>query len=44
MLYKNTKAMVHSTDENTDVFDTISPYMFIISLDYMNLNRSNKRK
>ena len=44
MLYRNTKAMVHSPDEDITFFnivtgvlkgDTLVPYMFIISLDYV---------
>ena len=43
MLYKNTKAMVHSPDGNTDFFDivgvlqadTLAPYLFIICRDYV---------
>ena len=43
MLYKNVKAMVHSPNRDTDLFnvvsgilqiDTLAPYMFIISFDY----------
>ena len=42
MIYKNTKATVHSPDGDTDFFDivagilqgdTLTPYMFIICLD-----------
>ena len=44
ILFKNTKAMVHSSDGDTDFFDfvtgvlqgdTLVPYMFIIYLDYV---------
>ena len=43
VLYKNTKAMVHSPDGNTDFFivtgvlqgDTIVAYLFIICLNYI---------
>ena len=44
MLYKNTKEKVHSPDGDTDFFsivtgvlqgDTLAPYLFIISLDYV---------
>ena len=43
-LYKNTKAMVHSSNGDTDFFDitpevlqgdTLIPYLFIISLIYV---------
>ena len=43
MLYRNTKAKVHSPDGDTDYFnivagvlqrDTLAPYLFIICLDY----------
>ena len=41
MLYKNTKAMICSPDDDTDNIvagvlqgDTLAPYMFIICLDY----------
>ena len=44
MLYKDTKAEVHSPDGDTDFFDivagvlqgdTLAPYLFIICLDYV---------
>ena len=44
MLYKNTKAVVHSPDGDTDPFDivagvlpgdTLAPYVFIICQDYV---------
>ena len=44
MLYRNTKVKVRSPDRDTDYFnivagvlkgDTLSPYLFIICLDYM---------
>ena len=44
MLYRNTKVKVHSSDGDTDYFnivadvlqgDTLAPYLFIISLDYV---------
>ena len=44
MLYKNTKVKVHSPDGDTDFFDimagvlqgnTLTPYLFIICLDYV---------
>ena len=43
MLYKNTKAIVHSPDKDTDLFDidagglqgnTLTPYLFVLRLDY----------
>ena len=43
ILYKNMKAMVHSSDRDTDFFDifsgvlpgdTLTPYLFILCLDY----------
>ena len=53
MLYKNTKVKVHSPDRDTDYFDivagflqedSLAPYLFIISLDYvlrMSINLMN---
>ena len=44
MLYKNTKAMVYSPDEDTDLFnivagflqgDILVPYLFILCLNYI---------
>ena len=44
MLYKNTKARVHSPDDNSNFFnfvtgvlqrDTLAPHMFVICLDYV---------
>ena len=44
MLYKNTKAMVHSPAGDTDFFDivdgvlqgdTLAPYLFMVWLDYI---------
>ena len=44
VLYKNTKAMVWSQGEDTDYFDvltsvlqgdTVTPFLFILSLDYV---------
>ena len=44
ILYKNTKAMVHSSNGNTDFFDiisgavqgdTLAPYLLTIYLDYI---------
>ena len=44
MLYRNTKVKVRSPDGDTDYFDTVAgvlegdtlaPYLFIISLDYV---------
>ena len=44
MFYKNTKVKVHSSDGDTDYFDivagvlqgdTLTPYLFIICLDYV---------
>ena len=37
MLHKNTKVVVHSSDRDTDSLqeDTLAPYLFIMSLDYI---------
>ena len=35
MLYKNTKVKVHFLDGDTDYFNTLAPYLFIICLDYV---------
>ena len=35
ILYRNTKLKVRSPDGDTEYFDTLAPYLFIICLDYM---------
>ena len=53
MLYRNTKVKVRSPDGDTDYFDivagvlhgdTLTPYLFIISLDYMLRTSLDKTK
>ena len=53
ILYRNTKVKVHSLDGNTDYFDivagvlqwdTLSPYLFIICVDYVLRTLINKIK
>ena len=53
MLYRNTKVKVHSPDGDTDYFDivagvlqghSLSPYLFIICLDYVLRTSHDKMK
>ena len=51
MLYTNTKAMVHSPDDDTDFFNIVTGVLqgdilvpYLPRLSTLNINRSNKRK
>ena len=44
MLYRNTKVKVRSLDGDTDYFDIIAPYLFVICLDYILRTSIDKMK
>ena len=48
MLYKNTRAMIHTPDSDDDFFDIVAgvlaSFLFVSRLHTMNVYRSNYRK